>query len=181
MVRLMISFKKNRSPLKSLVTLTPGRSATKVLALIFCLAGSGFLTTKLAAATENNYALRGKLKKPVVLYVSRTDCHFCHLLKEEILNPLLRSGEYTDKIIFRNLVLDSTERVADFKGNLVSPSEMARALKVELTPTLLFLDSNNQELAPRMVGYQRSEYYFYYLEETIRNAVEAINKASTEK
>ncbi|MBV1931905.1 MAG: thioredoxin fold domain-containing protein [Porticoccaceae bacterium] len=180
---------KNICPLKNLVALTPCRSATKALVLIFFLAGSGFLTanqaanpaTSLTAVNEEKYSVRGGFQKPVVLYISRTDCHFCYLLEEEVLNPLLRSGEYTDKIIFRNLVLDSTELVVDFKGNLVAPADMARILEVELTPTLLFLNNENQELLPRIVGYQRSEYYFYYLEETIHNAIEVINTASGEK
>ncbi len=174
------------TPLKTLITLTPGRLSTKALVLLFFLAGSGFLTanqaanpaTSLTAVNEEKYSARGGLQKPIVLYVSRTDCHFCHLLEEEILKPLLRSGEYTDKIIFRNLVLDSTEPVVDFKGKLIAPADMARILEVELTPTLLFLNSENQELLPRIVGYQRSEYYFYYLEETINNAIAVLNAAS---
>ena len=180
MIRTMISSRRKKPPLKNLTNLTPGRSVVKVLAMMFCLAGPGFLMATLAGATENRHVLRGEPKKPVVLYISRTDCHFCHLLEEEIIKPLLRSGEYSDKIIFRNLVLDSAELVADIKGKLISPTDLARALEVELTPTLLFLDHKYQELAPRIVGYQRSEYYFYYLEKTIDNAIKALNRAPAE-
>ena len=115
---------------------------------------------------------------PILLYASRTDCHFCYSFEEEILKPLIRSGEYADSIVIRNLVLDSTDPVKNFEGELVPPSELAQAYDIKVSPTLLFLDQKGRELVPRIVGYQRSEFYFYYFEEAILKATTALREAS---
>lgn len=112
---------------------------------------------------------------PVLLYVSRTDCHFCYNFEEEILKPLIRSREYADSIIIRNLVLDSSELIPNFAGKSVLPAELAHAYDIKVTPTLLFLNPKGEELIPRIVGYQRSEFYFYYFEKAIHKAIAALH------
>jgi thioredoxin-related protein len=100
---------------------------------------------------------------PVMLYFSRSDCPYCHSFEEEILEPLVKSGAYAGKIIIRKLVLDGTKPVENFNGELVSPAELGEIYRVEVTPTLLFVDSSGDELAPRILGYQKTDFYAYFL------------------
>ena len=144
-----------------------------LLAYLGLALGLSTLPPSSALANENVSA-----QVPVLLYVSRTDCHFCYNFEEEILKPLIRSREYSDSLIIRNLVLDSPDPVKNFAGKLVPPKELALSYDIKVTPTLLFLDTKGRELIPRIVGYQRSEFYFYYFEEAIHNATTALHTPS---
>ena len=145
----------------------------KTLLLFTCLSALSALALSSPLANEGASA-----QVPILLYASRTDCHFCYSFEEEILKPLIRSGEYADSIVIRNLVLDSTDPVKNFEGKLVPPNELAQAYDIKVSPTLLFLDQKGRELVPRIVGYQRSEFYFYYFEEAIHKATAALRRAS---
>ena len=107
---------------------------------------------------------------PVMLYVARTGCTFCYRFEEDILDPLIKSGVYTDKIIIRKLMLDSAEPVENFRGERVTPKELLSAYSVTVTPTLLFLDTHGNELVPRIVGYQKNDFYGQFLEQSINKA-----------
>ena len=113
---------------------------------------------------------------PVMLYVSRSDCRFCRQLEKDILGPLIRSGIFTDKLVIRYLVLDSSAPLLNFEGESVSPTSLAENYGVKLTPTLLFLDARGKELVPRIVGYQKSDYYAYYVEEAIHTAAALLER-----
>ena len=107
---------------------------------------------------------------PILLYVSRSDCTFCRRLENEVLNPLIRSGEYEDDVLIRELAWDSATPVRGFDGVLTMPETLADAYAARLTPTLLFLDPQGREIVPRITGYPRGAYFSYYLEEAIREA-----------
>jgi thioredoxin-related protein len=135
----------------------------------------GLLATTLNSPLANEIP---SAQVPILLYASRTDCHFCYKFEEEILKPLIRSGEYAASLIIHNLVLDSPDPVKNFAGQFVPPKELALTYDINVTPTLLFLDPKGRELIPRIVGYQRSEFYFYYFEDAIRKATTTLNRAS---
>ncbi|MDH3643451.1 MAG: thioredoxin fold domain-containing protein, partial [Gammaproteobacteria bacterium] len=111
---------------------------------------------------------------PVLLYVSRSDCTFCRRFEAEVLNPLLRSGAIAGKIVIRELVWDLPQPVTDFAGREVSRASLAQAYQAKLTPTLLFLDADGQEITARITGYPRSDYFSYYLEAAVAEAAAAI-------
>jgi thioredoxin-related protein len=113
---------------------------------------------------------------PILLYVSRSDCSFCRRFETEVLNPLIRSGEYTDRVIVRELVWDSPRPVQGFDGERVMPEALAAAYAAKLTPTLLFLDHRGTEVVPRITGYRRTEFFSYYVEASIREAAALLRK-----
>ena len=113
---------------------------------------------------------------PILLYVSRSDCSFCRRLETEVLNPLIRSGEYADRVIVRELVWDSPRPVRGFDGQSVMPEELADAYDAKLTPTLLFLDHNGTEIVRRITGYRQTGYFSYYVEASIRDAAALLRK-----
>ena len=113
---------------------------------------------------------------PILLYVSRSDCSFCRRFETEVLNPLIRSGEYADRVIVRELVWDSPTPVRGFDGKSVMPEELADAYDAKLTPTLLFLDHDGTEIVRRITGYRRTEFFSYYVEASIREAAALLLK-----
>ena len=112
---------------------------------------------------------------PIMLYFSRTDCHYCRNFEEDILKPLINSGTYSAKIIIREVELDSSEPTKAFGHKLQTPEQLGIFLDVQVTPTLLFVDNNGTELVSRIVGYQKTGYYSYHLEEAINQAGEALS------
>ena len=44
---------------------------------------------------------------PIVLLISRSDCSYCMVIKDEVLNPMMKSGEYDDQALIGELMLDA--------------------------------------------------------------------------
>ena len=122
----------------------------------------------------------GEARLPILLYVSRSDCTFCRRFEAEVLNPLVRSGAIEGKIIVRELIWDLPDPVRDFSGRLVTPRSLAETYQAKLTPTLLFLDSAGNEIAPRITGYRESDYFSYYLEAAVQQAWTALSQPDHE-
>lgn len=88
---------------------------------------------------------------PLMLFVSAPDCHYCHQLERDALAPMLLGQRYTDKVILRRFNL-AREQIIDFDGTPQDPMRIAGRYRAQLTPTLLFLSPDGQEIAPRILG-----------------------------
>lgn len=108
---------------------------------------------------------------PILIAVSRAYCPFCAKLREEILRPMLISGDYDDRVLMREFFMDSGEAVRDFAGNAQSAGGFANGYRVWVTPTLLFLGPDGRELHPRLLGINTPEMYGYYVDEAINDAL----------
>jgi thioredoxin-related protein len=107
---------------------------------------------------------------PILLAFLANHCSYCGDLEEGFLEPMLLSGDYSDKIVIRKLVLDNGSWLIDFNGNKVSATGLASRYRVYVTPTLLFVDALGKELARRMVGFNTPEMYGGYLDQCIETA-----------
>lgn len=107
----------------------------------------------------------------ILLVVSQEHCGFCVRLKEEILQPMEISGDYVDKVLIRELLIDRWETAIDFDGRDKRSSDISDRYKVWVTPTLLYLGPHGRELAPRMLGINTVEMYGYYVDEAIDTAL----------
>lgn len=108
--------------------------------------------------------------RPILLVFSAENCSYCELLESSILRPSLMGGYYDGQIIMRKLMLDSHLPVLDFDGERRAPSAISRRYQVHVTPTVLFVDAEGQELAPRLVGINTVEMYGGYLDAAIQEA-----------
>ncbi len=109
---------------------------------------------------------------PILLVIEQAGCHYCKVLDREIIQPLIASGEYMDKkVILRKLDVVGELPIRDFDGKSITASELARRYGAHVTPTLLFLDSDGRELAPKMVGLGTLDFYWTYLDEAINSAL----------
>lgn len=108
---------------------------------------------------------------PMVIMVSQFSCAHCEKLREQVLLPLLKSGEFNDKALFRELLIDSDELVTDLNGNASTGMQLAKQyIENILTPTLLIIDPSGNEVAERIVGISNIDYYSLYLEAEINAA-----------
>ena len=110
-------------------------------------------------------------KLPLMLVFSAITCSHCDELEEEFIRPMLLSGEYSDRILIRKLVLDNGSSLTDFAGQRRAVEEFAHSYGVYVTPTILFVDHTGRQLAERMVGINTIEMYGGYLDQCIDTAL----------
>jgi len=115
---------------------------------------------------------------PILLAVTREDCRYCALLKREILVPMLRSGEYRDKVLIRELVIEPSMTVAGFDGLPADSGYVAEVLEATLSPTVLLLAPDGRRLEPPIRGINNVEFYGYYLDQAIARALTTLRTGS---
>ncbi len=115
-----------------------------------------------------------KTGRPLLLIFSAEHCFFCERLKENIIKPMLRSGDYDDRVMIRVTELDGHETIACVDGQPLAASELASRYEVRVTPTVLILGPDGKELAPRQLGINNEDYYGAYLDEAIAQAIETL-------
>lgn len=119
-----------------------------------------------------------KENKAILILVSQEHCSYCVQIKQEVIGPMIRGGSYENALLIRELPLDGASTVIDFKGVTRDNHSFAYDYKVSMTPTLLFLDSNGQELSEKMVGMQTADMYYYYVDQSIQAAIAKLGHPS---
>lgn len=107
---------------------------------------------------------------PLLLVVTREECGYCALLKRAVIVPMILSGEYEARVIIRELNIDSETPVVDFDGRSVSPFAVANRYDALLTPTVLLVGPQGEDLHERLLGINNEEMYLHYLDEAIDRA-----------
>ena len=109
--------------------------------------------------------------QPLVLLITLPGCVYCELVRRSYLIPLLANTG------LQAWQLDSTSRSAPlvgFDGKPTTAAQQAKAWKATFTPTVLFLGSQGQELAERLVGIAVPDFYGAYLEQRLATARKAL-------
>ena len=96
--------------------------------------------------------LAGSKNLPVLLMFSTEGCPYCELLKEEFLIPMLISGDYTDKVIIREVHISEYDQVIDFSGQSLSMDDFSQHYGVTLFPTMVLIDARGNKLVNNIVG-----------------------------
>ena len=117
-----------------------------------------------------------KNKMGLVMMLHAEHCPYCRLMDEEILSPMIRSGEYDKKVFIRKLQVDVSDGVIDFKGQKKTASKLASEYDSQLTPTLLFLDHSGKEKALKLIGINSIEFFGVSVDEQIEELLAEIRK-----
>lgn len=113
-------------------------------------------------------------KIPIVLVVTEADCAYCMKLKREVIQPILISGDYRQRAIFREMRMRPPYSLKSFEHELVQSGALASRYAVTVVPTVLILGPDGTEQAKRLIGINNVEMYGYYLEQAIQSATAAI-------
>ena len=117
-------------------------------------------------------ALAAKAKgQPLVLLITLPGCVYCELARRSYLMPLLTESG------LQAWQLDLTNRstpLIGFDSQPTTAERQAKAWKATFTPTVLFLGSQGQELAKRLVGIAVPDFYGAYLEQRLATARKAL-------
>jgi len=111
--------------------------------------------------------LAAKENKIIMLEMSASYCGFCITLEEEIIRPMIRSHDYEETVLIRQIKIDYHDDIIGPDGNKTTPAQLARDLNIFVTPTLLFLNAENQEVSERILGVNSLDYFGYYVDEAI--------------
>ena len=111
-----------------------------------------------------------------MLEVTAIYCSYCGLPKEEIIKPMIRSGDYEDTVLTGQLEMDSFSTLKDFADDETTPARQAQSNKVKITLTLLFLDANGNEVAGRIPGVYSLDSFGAYVDEVLAKGLENIRK-----
>ena len=147
------------------------------IVLILAIAGpvTGDSVVMLPATDLRDEAHLAREKNLVlVLEFSSEYCGYCRRLEELFLLPMQRNADYDTKILIRRVSLDMYETLVDFDGRSMSTSEFASRYGVSLTPTLLFLNSEGEEMSEKLVGIWSEDFYGGFIDNRIDEARERL-------
>lgn len=115
---------------------------------------------------------------PILIMFGTDECPYCELLKEDFLIPMIISGDYTDKIIFREAHIASGASIIDFSGKNISIGEFRSRYKVTLFPSMIFVDSRGQTLTKKIIGITTPSLFGGTLDDSIDKALTHTKKKS---
>ena len=115
---------------------------------------------------------------PAVVFVSRDACPYCRTLRDTILKPMFAADKFEQRAILVEVSLDRVEPLTGFENQRITAAAFGQLYQSEITPTLLFLDSEGREIAKRIVGISNLELYSFYLQKSIDEALRAIRPDS---
>jgi len=116
---------------------------------------------------------------PVLLLMTTEDCSYCDSIRKHYLKPMLDSGQYASKILFRQLYIEDFSYLRNLQGELITGDSIALKYDVEVTPTILFINSNMEELGERIVGINSIDYFDKLLKTHISRArAHMLNKSN---
>jgi thioredoxin-related protein len=115
-------------------------------------------------------------RKPIVILFSLPGCAFCQVVRQNYLAPLLRDLAPNERPIIREVEITSTRTLAGFNGAPLSQHDLAKRLNVRFAPTVLFLDSSGQLLAPPIIGGDTVGLYGGYLDNAFAEAAQKLSR-----
>lgn len=110
---------------------------------------------------------------PIMIMFTAKWCDFCHQLKSDVLNPMLRGGLYEGyAVIMRQVSVDSSQQIKFSSNENIAKNEFAKMYNAEVTPTLLFVDSRGLPVADRIVGTFDTQIFAAMVHKSLNQAYE---------
>lgn len=120
----------------------------------------------LAAAAQQ----AARANEPLVLMASLPGCPWCELLRRNYLGPMRSEGV----VAYEFMVSERGRTLQNFQAQRITPAALSSDLKITITPTLLFLGRDGQEIAPRIEGVASADFIGALLDERLSIARERL-------
>ena len=104
---------------------------------------------------------------PILLLFAADTCSYCAQVESDYLVPMLHSADYVDKVLIRKILVRDPRTLVAFDGATVASADIAQHYRVELVPTLVFVDTQGREISERLVGLTTVDFYWGYLERSL--------------
>lgn len=116
---------------------------------------------------------------PILVMFSADYCSYCTVVKNDFLKPMMYSGDYEGKVLFRMVTLSSGRELVDVDGRRIDAREFADRYQVRVTPTLVFIDGQGRQVAEKMVGLTTPDFFGGYLDDAITTAHHHVRNDTT--
>lgn len=146
------------------------------LALLPALAAAG----PLGAASDAGLPLASDLradgrlsrarKAPIVILFSLPGCPYCEIVRRSHLGPMLRDPKAAERVIIRQIDIDSDQWLVGFKGERTTHVAIAKAYDVRVAPVVAFWDGEGRALSDALRGMLLPDFYAAYLDGAIEAA-----------
>jgi thioredoxin-related protein len=110
--------------------------------------------------------------EPLVILLSLPGCPWCELLRRNYLLPMRSEGLQA----FQWNVQDRQQRIINFQGEPSTGAQLSKSYAYQTTPTVLFLNAQGDEIAPRIEGVASVDLIGAVLDERIAQAREQLKK-----
>jgi thioredoxin-related protein len=119
-------------------------------------------------------------KLPLLILFSMTHCPYCVLIKENFLVPMLISGDYTNKVLIREINIEENIEIMGLSGKIQASSQFAANMGVSVYPTMIFVDSQGCRLADSIVGINTPSLFGGRIDDAIDEANQKIQHGLTQ-
>jgi len=161
---------------------TGRRLAIALISLLALIGAKSLYTTGIEIPPVNNLGETGLISRqqgiPIIVFVSRDACPYCRTLRNNILGPMLAADKFDHRAILVELSLDRVEPFTGFENRQMTAKAFGQFYRAEISPTLLFLDSEGREIGKRIIGISNLEFYGHYLQKSIDEALLAMQSVN---
>lgn len=118
---------------------------------------------------------------PILVMFSQQNCTYCVILEKEYLRPMLKSGDYKDKVIIRKVMIDSFDTLRNFDGSEIDASKFSGDYRAYVTPTMVFLDHNGKELTRRLMGIGTEGFFADEIDQAINKSLQRLRAVALQQ
>lgn len=116
---------------------------------------------------------------PILLYFASDYCSYCRYVEESQIKPMLRNHDYDAKVMVRRVNLSNARELVFVNGKRLSADQLASLYQAPMTPTLVFINADGQEIAPRLVGVTSEDFYGGDLDNSIDTALQHLRTVAS--
>lgn len=158
------------------MTLQTGFLAAMLFSLMTACADGNANTNNVIEASNfsEGAALMRRSDKVLLLEFHAEHCAYCRQLENDFLKPMQLNKDDQSKVIIRKLDVGSYRQIIDFDGKNIAAEDFVARYKVQMTPTMVFLDANGNELAGRILGINTPSLFGGYIDDAVDQAVTKI-------
>ena len=148
------------------------RAAMVLMGLSVALAQAGVVSIASDLEQDANESRQANL--PILLIYTAGYCHYCDEVKADVFNPIAADPAYRDRVLLREVRIDSDTRLVGFKGDVTNHRSFAKGRGSTVVPTLEFLDNTGLALNHPLVGASIPDFYGAYVDNGIERAIRNI-------
>jgi thioredoxin-related protein len=115
---------------------------------------------------------------PIVVLFTAPYCRFCITVKAEYFRHLERDPRYADRILVREVIINSDEALEDFAGSTTTHRDFADDNQIALVPTVRIFDGAGGQITEPLVGVVSMDMYGWYMSQRIDDALRALEQMS---
>jgi len=128
-------------------------------------------TVPIASDLQEDASTSRAANLPILLIYTAKHCHYCDEVKAGVFNPIAADPAYRERMLLREVRIDSNIRLVGFNGDVTSHRSFATDRGITIVPTLEFLDGAGLQVSRPLVGVSIPDYYGAYVDNGIEQAI----------